>query len=99
MEHQTKEIEETYMDRNGPWLRPLIAAFVLIVADTMLTTLGTRPDWLPTWLPVIASAVACVTSGVYAAFTDTFSARIVRVQAQVAAAGLAWWAILRFGGL
>ncbi|ECW9094572.1 hypothetical protein [Escherichia coli] len=87
MQHKA-ENRDTYMDRNGRWVRPLIAAVVILAAHAQLQIFGAAPAWLPYWLPFAAAAVAFCTSGVFAVFTDTLSARIVRVLAQVAAVAM-----------
>ncbi|HHS8748578.1 TPA: hypothetical protein ACTVBF_003814 [Escherichia coli] len=92
MQHKA-ENRDTYMDRNGRWVRPLIAAAVILAGHAQLQIFGAAPAWLPYWLPFAAAAVAFCTSGVFAVLTDTLSARIVRVLAQVAAVAMVGVAI------
>lgn len=92
MQHKA-ENRDTYMDRNGRWVRPLIAAAFILAAHAQLQIFDAAPAWFPNWLPFAAAAVAFCTSGVFAVLTDTLSARIVRVLAQVAAVAMVGVAI------
>ncbi|EHF7249370.1 hypothetical protein J3182_004482 [Salmonella enterica] len=88
-----EENRETYMDRNGRWIRPLIAAAIVLLAHAQLRMFDAAPAWLPYWLPFVVAAIAFCVSGVFAALTDTLSARIVRFLAQVAAVAMVGVAI------
>lgn len=88
-----EENRETYMDRNGRWIRPLIAAAIVLMAHAQLRMFDAAPAWLPYWLPFVVAAIAFCVSGVFAALTDTLSARIVRFLAQVAAVAMVGVAI------
>lgn len=79
---------DTYMDRNGRWVRPLMAAVIVLVGYAQLQAFRSVPAWLPGWAPFAIAGLACCVSGVYAALTDTLSARIVRFLAQLAAIAL-----------
>lgn len=89
---------DTYMDRNGRWVRPLIAAVIVLVGYAQLQAFRTVPAWLPGWAPFAIAGLACCVSGVYAALTDTLSARIVRFLAQLAAIVLIAIAVLDVAG-
>ena len=91
------ENRETYMDRNGGWIRPLFAAVVVLIAYVQLQVLPDGP-WLPGWAYFAIAGIACCISGIYAALTDTLSARIVRFLAQFAASALIVIAALDVAG-
>lgn len=93
MEHQKTEVEDTYMSRNGPWLKPLFAVVLLLAAVTVLSKMGPPPEWWPTSMPVVGAAIGCFVSGIYASLTYTLSARIFRVIAMFGAVACLIWVV------
>ncbi|HJS08908.1 MAG TPA: hypothetical protein VJ809_14670, partial [Pirellulales bacterium] len=79
-------------------VRPLMAAVLVLVGYAQLHAFRSVPAWLPGWAPFAIAGLACCVSGVYAALTDTLSARIVRFLAQLAAIALIAIAALDVAG-
>lgn len=75
-------VADSYFERNGPWLHPLLAALILTLVPMILAKM---PDAeLPEWLGFASLAgvfVGLLLCGVFAALTDTLFAKIMRFAA------------------
>ncbi|WP_410480372.1 hypothetical protein [Pseudomonas sp. DCA-1] len=74
---------ETYMDRNGPWLRPFIAAILILMGPALLQVINATPAWLPAWASTLGGAIGVAFAGFFAIKTDTISAWVVRAVANL----------------
>ncbi|MFC3945637.1 hypothetical protein CCU68_06430 [Pseudomonas gingeri NCPPB 3146 = LMG 5327] len=83
------EKQDSYMDRNGRWLKPLLATILFIVAADLAQKFGCK-SCIKVGIPwtYFAGTIGFFVTGIYAAFTNTFSARIVRIAGQAAALGM-----------
>ncbi|AGZ38152.1 hypothetical protein CMV24_26560 [Pseudomonas plecoglossicida] len=72
---------ETYMDRNGPWIRPFFAAILILLGPALMQIMNATPAWLPAWASTLGGAIGFVFAGFYAVKTNTISALVVRVLA------------------
>ncbi|HGY2296321.1 TPA: hypothetical protein ACNV18_000035 [Pseudomonas putida] len=88
MNKQQAMPRDTYMDRNGPWIRPFIGAILMLLGPVLLQVVNSTPAWLPTWASTLGGAVGFGFAGFYAIKTETVSALIIRVLAN------ALWAML-----
>lgn len=73
---------EQYVQRNSAWLMPLVAGLILATAPLMLEMVTDKQP-LPSWASVAAAGIGFCCSGVGAAFTNTFSAKIIKLLAGV----------------
>ncbi|WP_110973321.1 hypothetical protein [Pseudomonas huaxiensis] len=82
---------DTYLQRNMAWLRPLLATVILSMTPGILKPFGMDAFW---WWTPITAAIGCCLTGFFAVTTDTLSAKVVRVAAQVAALAVGIWFVL-----
>ncbi|WP_421526897.1 hypothetical protein [Pseudomonas brenneri] len=84
---------DTYIDRNSRWLLPLLASFMLLSAPALIEIVGNESP-IPVWVTSLFAAIGFGASGVFAMFTETFSAHVVRWLAEILAiavlVGLFW---------
>lgn len=69
---------ERYVQRNSAWLFPFIAGLILATAPLLVDVVGDK-KLLPAWAPVAAACIGFCVSGIGAAFTNTFSAKIIKL--------------------
>nr|WP_181726332.1 hypothetical protein [Klebsiella pneumoniae]QIS32214.1 hypothetical protein [Klebsiella pneumoniae] len=69
---------ERNVQRNSAWLFPFIAGLILATAPLMLEMI-TDKNPLPAWAPVAAACIGFCASGIGAAFTNTLSAKIIKL--------------------
>jgi hypothetical protein len=67
-----------YLDRNSPWLIPLLLSLVLITTPALTEVLGIQIAQ-PKWLPIAGAILGFFLAGLSSMFVDTVSARIVRL--------------------
>ncbi|EBK7711165.1 hypothetical protein DT728_23220 [Salmonella enterica] len=73
---------EQYVQRNSGWLMPLIAGLILATAPLMLEMVTDKQP-IPSWASVAAACIGFCCAGVGAAFTDTLSAKIIKLLAAI----------------
>lgn len=69
--------DSSFFARNGLWLRPLMAAIVLIVAPAIGMTLAPEHSQLLGWISNFGVFFACAVAGIGVVLTDTLSARLL----------------------
>lgn len=79
------------MQRNLAWLRPLISKVIFSIAPGILKTYGMGTFW---WWTPVAAAIRCCVTGFFAMTTDTLSAKVVRVAAQIVTLIVGLWFVL-----
>lgn len=84
---------DTYMQRNSRWLMPLIATLILIIGPGLAKSFS-QVEYFPSWWAPVAAVAGFFMTGIFAIFTDTLSARIVRVLGNTAAFGIAIWFVI-----
>ncbi|ECC1675606.1 hypothetical protein FNX24_21635 [Salmonella enterica] len=73
---------DEYVVRNRAWILPLLGGLLISVSTIALEIVtGSAP--IPVWVSLTIACLGFFASGIGAAFTDTFSARIVKTFAVI----------------
>jgi hypothetical protein len=67
-----------YLDRNSPWLIPLLMSLILLTTPALTEMLGIQIA-LPKWLSIAGAILGFFLAGLSSMFVDAVSARIVRL--------------------
>jgi hypothetical protein len=68
--------EDSYFDRNSPWLSPAVTTVIIVTTQLMMTELGVQ--WqLPNWSIMVAAVVGIGWTAFNCWVTDTVSATVV----------------------
>lgn len=67
----------SFYSRNGLWLRPLLAAFILAVAPLIIMTVAPEHAQILMWVSYFGVFLGCAVAGVGVVLTDTLTARLL----------------------
>lgn len=69
--------EDSYFERNSPWLTPAGATFIIVITPFLVTAFDVQLP-LPGWLIVLFGFVGCLWTGFCSMQVDTVSSKVVR---------------------
>lgn len=69
--------EDSYFDRNSPWIYPAWATFITVVTPLLLSRLDVQLS-LPSWLILAVAVVGGFITGIRSKQVDTVSSKVVR---------------------